>query len=70
MLTYIVPQFNQLFVKMNAEVPIQTRFLLAVSLFLKANWWTIPLTLGGTFFGDAGIFEQAAGQNDFLPKLC
>ncbi len=65
MLTYIIPQFNQLFVKMNAEVPLQTRFLLAVSMFLKANWWLIPLSLGGTFFGMRAFLSKPKGKMIF-----
>jgi type IV pilus assembly protein PilC len=69
MLLYIVPQFNQLFSKMNAEVPLQTKFLLAVSLFLKANWWLIPLSLGGAFWGMKTLLSKPQGKMMFAKAV-
>ncbi|MPM57762.1 Type II secretion system protein F [bioreactor metagenome] len=38
MLTFVLPTFTQMFTSMNAQLPVPTRMLLAVSDFLKEYW--------------------------------
>ena len=41
MLTYLLPQFRELFTKMNASIPMETKILFALSDFLVARWYVL-----------------------------
>ncbi|HET9484186.1 MAG TPA: type II secretion system F family protein [Xanthomonadales bacterium] len=41
LLIYVVPQFVPIFQDMGAELPLITRFVLAVSNFLQGFWWLL-----------------------------
>jgi len=45
LMTYVVPNFVDMFSKQGAELPVITRALIAISDFLTAYWW---LVIGGT----------------------
>lgn len=51
MLTFIVPNFVQVFEGMNAELPALTRGLLAVSGFLRTRWYLVPPALVAVVLG-------------------
>lgn len=71
MLTFIVPVFAKMFVGLNAELPLPTQYVLAISNFLKANllymvmglitiigvtlWW--KRTPGGAMAFDKGMLN-------------
>ncbi len=62
MLTFVIPQFNQLFTRMNAKLPLQTAILMAASVFLKSNWYLIPITGGVGFFGGRAFLKTEVGR--------
>ncbi|HZO89756.1 MAG TPA: type II secretion system F family protein [Chthonomonadaceae bacterium] len=68
MMTYLLPQFNQLFDRMKAEIPPTTRFLLAMSRFVKAHWWLIPIILIGSALGGRAFLRLPAGRT-FLTRV-
>ena len=43
MLTYLVPQFTQMFEEQGAELPALTRTIVAISEFIKEKWYLIIL---------------------------
>ncbi|MDY6904777.1 MAG: type II secretion system inner membrane protein GspF [Thermodesulfobacteriota bacterium] len=45
LLTYIVPQLTTIFSDMGQALPAPTRFIIAVSDFLKAYWWLLLISL-------------------------
>ena len=52
MLTYLVPQFTQMFEEQGAELPALTKTIVAISEFIKEKWYLIILFLAlaiGTF---------------------
>lgn len=58
MLLFIVPIFEGVFAQLNAELPLPTRILMAVSGFLK--YLAIPVVIGGV----VGFFWYRAHQQD------
>jgi type IV pilus assembly protein PilC len=62
MLVYIIPQFQQLFIKAGANMPLQTRIMLAAGLFLKQNWWVIPIGLILIPLGLRAFLRTPAGK--------
>lgn len=65
MMTYLLPQFSQLFARMNAEIPASTRFLLAASDFTHAHWWMIPLVIAGAIWSIRAVLRTPAGRDAF-----
>lgn len=43
MLTFVFPAFKGMYDQMGADLPLITKILMAAGLFLKANWYVIPL---------------------------
>jgi type IV pilus assembly protein PilC len=43
MLTYLIPQFSELFARMNVALPPSTRFLIVLSGLLRTHFWLIPI---------------------------
>ena len=62
MLIFLLPQFNDMFTRMGADVPVATRLLLAASAFLHAQWWTVPITLFGGWAGFKTMLSLPAGR--------
>ena len=62
MLTFVIPQFDQLFTRMNAKLPIQTAILMKVSVFLKGNWFLIPIVGLSGFFGGRAFLKTERGR--------
>jgi MSHA biogenesis protein MshG len=51
LMTYVIPVFAGVFERLDAELPLVTRGLIAVSNFFAAYWWAILLALGGAWYG-------------------
>jgi len=45
MMVYIVPQLQQVFLDANANLPLTTRTIIALSSFLKSFWWVVIAVL-------------------------
>lgn len=53
LLGYVVPQFEQLYAGMDAELPVLTRFVIGVGVLVRDGWWLLlALVLGGLFWFD------------------
>ena len=46
MLTYLVPQFTQMFEDQGAELPALTKFIVATSDFIREKWYILILVIG------------------------
>lgn len=57
LLIYVVPQFVPIFQDMGAELPLITKFVLALSNFMQSFWW---LLLAGAIFGAMWFRRQYA----------
>ena len=62
MLTFVIPQFSQLFTRMNAKLPIQTAILMSASVFLKERWYLIPIVGLSGFFGGRAFLKTETGR--------
>lgn len=62
LLTFVVPQFQEMFVKMNADIPVSTQILFALSDFLRLRWWLLFLGIAALFFGSRQALKQPANQ--------
>jgi len=49
MLIFVVPTFVGMFEDMGGELPVPTQILLAMSNFVQAFWWLIPIVLIGAW---------------------
>jgi len=66
MLTYLLPQFRELFTKMNAVVPLETRILFAISDFLTTRWYVLLAMIAA---GAAGMRWFSSTQTGNY-KIC
>ncbi len=62
MVTYVVPQFSQLFSRMGVEVPFATRVLVALSTVTRAYWYLIPVVLIGGIGGTRALLRTTPGR--------
>lgn len=65
MVTFIVPQYATMFQELGAELPWQTRALLAVSDFVGRYWYAVLLLVPGRLAG----FRFALGRSEELQLL-
>lgn len=43
MLTFVVPQFTEMFASAGKELPLPTQIVMAAAGFFQAFWWTLPV---------------------------
>ncbi len=65
LLTYVVPTVTVIFSHMSATLPLPTRFLIAVSDFLKAYWWVMGLAAFGVTLTVQRYRRTARGARRF-----
>jgi len=51
LMTYVIPVFADVFDKFDAQLPLMTRVLIAVSGFFAAYWWAILLAVAAAIAG-------------------
>ncbi|MDH5310684.1 MAG: type II secretion system F family protein, partial [Gammaproteobacteria bacterium] len=69
LLTAVVPQFRPMFEEMGAALPMPTRIVLAVSDFLAANGWWLPVVLAGMFLLVQRTLASPASRRRIHAKL-
>jgi general secretion pathway protein F len=62
LLTFIVPNITAIFEDMHKTLPAPTLFLIGLSQFLKAYWWTIFILLAGLLFAFRGFGKTEKGR--------
>lgn len=68
MLTYILPKITGVFKDMNVELPVTTKFIIAVSDFLRGHIYVAPLVMVGAFVA-LKIFLQTSAGNKTMSFL-
>jgi type IV pilus assembly protein PilC len=72
LLIFVIPTFKEIFASFGAELPLPTRFVLALSDFLKRYFIYIFVVLGGAIFGFRKYYQTVKGKykvDDFLLKV-
>ncbi|MAX67531.1 MAG: type II secretion system inner membrane protein GspF [Bacteriovoracaceae bacterium] len=47
---FVIPKLAKIFVSMKMELPVPTKICIAVSNYMQAYWWSIPLILFSSFW--------------------
>lgn len=63
--TFIIPQFVDLFSKAGVRLPITTRILFIIGLIIKRYWYLMPVVLGALIFGVRQYFLSEKGSLQF-----
>lgn len=72
LLIFVIPTFKEIFASFGAELPLPTRFVLAVSDFLKSYFIYIFIALGAGIFGLKKYYQTEGGRHkidSFLLKV-
>ncbi|MBM3268770.1 MAG: type II secretion system F family protein [Candidatus Sericytochromatia bacterium] len=62
LMLFVVPTFIKLFDEFKLDLPPTTRFLLAMSKYIQAFWWTIPLYVVGFQFLISWFMRTSVGR--------
>ncbi|ADI13898.1 type II secretion system F family protein [Truepera radiovictrix] len=62
LLTGIVPQFAGILTQLGGELPLMTRVLIAISDFLRGQWWLLLLLAVGGVVGLGAFYRTARGR--------
>ncbi|HLJ68940.1 MAG TPA: type II secretion system F family protein, partial [Chloroflexota bacterium] len=62
MLTYLLPQFRELFTKMNAVIPTETRVMFALSDFLVGRWYVVVAAIAIAIFSVRAFASTREGS--------
>src|ERR1044071_3809055 len=68
----VIPVFASLFASLGATLPLPTRIVIALSNFIAAYWWIIPIFIGGAIYAIRRYHETYKGKrviDGFLLKL-
>ncbi|OFZ18218.1 MAG: hypothetical protein A2Z20_11890 [Bdellovibrionales bacterium RBG_16_40_8] len=68
---FVIPKFQDFFMKFGAELPFVTRAMLAVSNFMVGYWYLILLSIAGVIFGFKKFVANPQGRriwDSFLLK--
>jgi general secretion pathway protein F len=62
LLTFVIPNFSEIFADMGAELPLSTVILLSVSEALVKYWWIILLSVAGAVVGINKYISSESGR--------
>ncbi|MEN8263490.1 MAG: type II secretion system F family protein [Nitrospirota bacterium] len=62
LLTFVIPNFAEIFEDMGAELPLSTVILLLLSEGLVKYWWVLLLSISGIVVGTKKIIESESGR--------
>jgi type IV pilus assembly protein PilC len=63
LLTGIVPQFAGILTQLGGELPLITRVLIAISDFLRGQWWLLLLLIAGGVVGLGAFYRTPRGRH-------
>ena len=69
LLYFVVPQFESLFQGFGADLPAFTQFVVGLSKWLQAYWWTVLLSVGGAGFAFVQAKQRSAGFRRLLDRI-
>ena len=67
MLTFLIPQFSDLFTRMNVVLPPSTRLLMNLSSLLRTHFWLIPVVPIAFYCRMASHDARAIGEISYNP---
>jgi len=62
MLMFVVPRLAQTFEELNIELPLTTRIVIGVGVFLSNYWYLLPLIFLGLFSGLKAVLRTKKGK--------
>ncbi len=62
LLTFVIPNFSEIFADMGAELPLSTLILLSISEALVEYWWIILLSVAGVVVGIKKYISSESGR--------
>ncbi len=62
LLIFVIPTFQSMFASVNMELPLPTRFVIALSQLLIGYWWAFIAGMVGTVFAIKKYYATTAGQ--------
>src|SRR3989344_6740075 len=68
LLVFVVPQMKTIYESFNAELPYQTKFIIALSDFISHRFWVLGILIAIFIFGYKKFKKTPAGEQ-FLAKL-
>ena len=58
----VLPKFMETFQRLNVELPLPTKIVLAISSFMSSYWWALLLTLTGIIVGIYYYYQTESGE--------
>ena len=68
LLIFVIPTFQTMFDSAGVPLPMPTRIVIGMSVFLQAYWWAVIAGVIATFFGIRYTYSTSGGRL-FLDKL-
>ena len=69
MMVFLIPRFTDLFSHMNVQIPPTMRMMMAVSTFMRKDWWALPFIAGGSFFGMRMLLRSPRGSRQAMKLM-
>lgn len=57
MMIFVIPKLTSIYKDFNAELPLVTKIMIAISNFLVNFWWSIPILIIGGIYG-LGLYKK------------
>ena len=61
-LVFVIPVFRRMFLDMGGQIPLATRFVIALSDGLKQNIFYVLAVMGASFFGVRSFYKTSRGR--------
>ena len=68
LLIFVIPQFEQVFKSMHADLPAFTQFLVSLSRWMVSYWWMVLLILVGTAVGFVMFYKRSKKFQHFVGR--
>lgn len=62
MIMLVLPRFSEMFASLDAEIPLSTQMLMAISDWMRSNWWMVLIALVAVGVGGTAWLRTAAGR--------
>ena len=62
LVTVVLPQITQLLLSLDQPLPFYTRWIIALSDFVRSFWWAIAVVAAGGFFGLRKVLRTRRGR--------
>jgi type IV pilus assembly protein PilC len=66
---FVIPQFKALFESFDAELPVFTLMVIALSDFMRDWWWTLGLAIAACVFFLGKMFKRSAKFREMIDRI-